>query len=345
MSSCKDSNLGRQNKIGFAIIAQTGLLSITCVLVFIGLVLIIAQAGFEAECHHSTAAPIPKSYRNLPNLAFHCKYLPRSFRSNGLEVGSNRESCMRYIATCKYHEYPANIEFCIKGAVIQFGEVGVSLSTLSSSQRTREMEGGVLFTFRHRCWVYNSIPSRIFSYYLWLNITVFMSITLYVLLFFRVHGYIKVLPNGDKWYHYKITFIRHPNLEQMAEISTAHTEGSSSSAEIRSMATKMLWYPSAYLLSVIANVIRWKLMANIDPNTPLKDVPFAPIAATHVLYSMNSAVDVLLFYFTRPNIFLFGEPAPAHHRCAVTGPRQELELGEGGDFKDGTSMRPSLGSG
>jgi len=184
----------------------------------------------------------------------------------------------------------------------------------------------------------DSTPIRVICDYLWLNLTMVVSIITYVPLFFTIRGNIVVIPNGYRWYSYKVTFVRRPNLGQRVGIFTGN---SNSSAQVRLAAAKMLWYPFTHLLAVTTDVARGKLMAHIDPNTPLKDIPFIPIAVTHVLYSMTGAADVLLVYFTRPNILLFGEPVPERHSRGIAGPR--LESSEKGDCENGTLPSPKSG--
>ncbi|KDQ17225.1 hypothetical protein BOTBODRAFT_172289 [Botryobasidium botryosum FD-172 SS1] len=162
-----------------------------------------------------------------------------------------------------------------------------------------------------------------------------VSIILYVPLFFILRGYIEVSPGARRWYRYKIKFVRRPIFTQRAGASTVSAGNLNSSLAIRLAATKMLWYPLANLLSVTKDIARWKFMADIDPNIPLKDVPFTAIAVAHTLYSMSGAVDVLLFYFTRPRILLFGEPVLERHGLGIVRAHPHLEFGDR-DCEDGT---------
>jgi len=164
------------------------------------------------------------------------------------------------------------------------------------------------------CWVYDSTPVRVFSDYLWYNFTALGSIILYIPLFFTIRGHIDVLPDGGKWYHYKVTFIRRPNAERRETDFVVCPGNPSPSDKCRSAAIKMLWYPAVQILVALsADISRWKFIQNIDPNLPLKDVPFTSIAVPRIIFGMCGVVDVVLFALTRPSILLFGEPAPQYH--------------------------------
>ncbi|KDQ17222.1 hypothetical protein BOTBODRAFT_600850 [Botryobasidium botryosum FD-172 SS1] len=354
MSNCTESDLGRRDIIGLAVIAQTGLLSATFALVFFGLVLrnVIVQRRHPFQRHIDV-------------------YLASLFTADifqGLFAAMDWRWAITRKVVCGAH-------CTIQGVVIQFGSAGVSMSTLAitihtfcvvffgwtppPSKRVPVCIVSAIWLYSacvvlvgltvHQgkgrkdsfylptpfwCWIYDSTPVRVICDLFWLNLTMVVSIVTYVPLFFTLRGNIVVVPNGDRWYSYKVTFVRHPNPVQRVGIS-------SNSAQTRLAAAKMLWYPFTHLLAVTTDVARGKLMAHIGPNTPVKDIPFIPIAVTHVLYSMTGAADVLLVYFTRPNILLFGEPVPERHSCGIARPR----LGSGGRSDPEDRMRFSPKSG
>jgi len=183
------------------------------------------------------------------------------------------------------------------------------------------------------CWVHPSTPTRLAAQYFWLNLTSFTSVALYIPLFFAIRGNIEVIPDGRRWYRYKITLVRHPNQERNGASSV------STQSPLQSTARKMLWYPFAYTLSaILADVYRYGLIGHIDPTVPVKNISFAPIAATYFLFNLSGVVDVILFKLTRPNILLFGEPIPG--RNALGGCGCPLETGAGDDL--GGSIHCSL---
>ncbi|KDQ17231.1 hypothetical protein BOTBODRAFT_53377 [Botryobasidium botryosum FD-172 SS1] len=314
MSDCTESNLGINNVIGLALIAQGGLLSLAFVLAFFGFVM------------HN--AIIQRRHPFQSHVDIYIISLFAASVSQGLYSVMNWKWAVTGKVMCG--------AYCdAQGILSQFGETGISQSTLAisihtfcviffrwdppRSKRVPLCVVSLIWLYnacfvavglgKHRgrggkdafyvpapywCWLYPSTATRIFSEYLWLNLAVFASVILYVLLFFAVLGYIDVRSNGNRWYQYRVTLIRQPEPTQQREAL---------------IAKKMLWYPLANAFLVLADIFRWKLIENIDPNVPLQDVSFTWIAVTRVLYSLTGVVDVMLFTLTRPSILLFNAPA------------------------------------
>jgi len=152
------------------------------------------------------------------------------------------------------------------------------------------------------CSVYLSVPTRLASQYIWIDLAIFTSIVLYIPLFFSVRGYIEAVPTSKKWYSYKIELISDPD-RRRKWMNNPHP-----SAKIRSAAMKMLWHPVVHSITALpANLLRWEILNHLDRTIPVQDIRFAPIAVAYFLVNASGIINVMLFIFTRPNILLFGE--------------------------------------
>jgi len=169
---------------------------------------------------------------------------------------------------------------------------------------------------------------RLLSQYFWLNLTLFATTVLYIPLFFSIRGNIDVIPYGSRWYHYKVRFgPKDPRSSAMPNTTSLEwMEDPGVAGEIRSAATKMLWYPVAYAITALpADVIRWAVLQKIDPTIPVKDIPFTTIAVFWSLFNISGVVNVVLFTLTRPRILLFrdrygGENHPSRSEQGLPAP-------------------------
>jgi len=115
MSNCTESNLGRKDIIGLAVIAQTGVFSVAFVLVFFGFVLrnVIVQRRHPFQRHIDI-------------------YLASLFTADifqGVFAAMDWRWAITGKVVCGTH-------CTIQGVLIQFGSAGVSMSTLAITIHT-----------------------------------------------------------------------------------------------------------------------------------------------------------------------------------------------------------------
>jgi len=321
MDNCQ-SKLGVGQRIGLSFISGAGLLSIVSVLIILALVI--------RNAVHQKRHPF-RSHVDI--------YVASLFVSNifeGVFATMNMGWAQTGVVAC-------GTRCTIQGFLNLFGQTGVAMHTFTIAIHTFcvvflrwEPSPSKLFP---SCvvsfiWLYNLgfaigyyiahkigtpkyVPTpfwcslrgdlalaRVFSQYLWLCLTIVTSITLYIILFFSLRGNIQVTQDG-RWYLRKISIIRTSSpkrsgtpLERM-EVPVASTL-------VRSVARKMLWYPSAYIIiSLPAVVIRFSVLNKIDKAEPLEGVPFGYIALFYCLINGAGVINVALFTLTRPGILLF----------------------------------------
>ncbi|KIM89215.1 hypothetical protein PILCRDRAFT_61176, partial [Piloderma croceum F 1598] len=134
------------------------------------------------------------------------------------------------------------------------------------------------------CWIGERYTAeRIFGQYLWLWLTLLVSILSYIPLFFWARGYITV--DSQRWWkftlHYKIPF------DALDHQSRQRTLG-------------MIAYPFVYSILVLPlSIVRWTDFAQGSKE---------PSVATFIvinIYALSGAFNALLLLWTRPNFFIF----------------------------------------
>ncbi|KDQ11351.1 hypothetical protein BOTBODRAFT_458731 [Botryobasidium botryosum FD-172 SS1] len=144
------------------------------------------------------------------------------------------------------------------------------------------------------CWLQDSVPLRVFGEYLWIWIALVASIFLYVPLFFLLRG--KIFVEIKEWHWIQYPSISRSRTERAISISKRRTY-----AEAR----RMLYYPGAYALTALPQIIaRW---SKAPAQVPIYERPFAGTSAAIFIFSLSGVVNVLLFLHTRPSMLGFGD--------------------------------------
>ncbi|EJC99093.1 uncharacterized protein FOMMEDRAFT_148710 [Fomitiporia mediterranea MF3/22] len=99
-------------------------------------------------------------------------------------------------------------------------------------------------------------------------------------------------------------------------------------------AHKMLWYPLCYIIIILPlSATRWTSFASHFSDSKIDhDVPFGLTAAAASLFKLGGLVDVLLIFFTRPNILSFG-PTQRQAANRVSKGLRILRLGRRGSSR------------
>ncbi|KAH9978624.1 hypothetical protein BGW80DRAFT_1165386 [Lactifluus volemus] len=132
------------------------------------------------------------------------------------------------------------------------------------------------------CWISSHYTSeRLGGEYVWLWVTLFSSVILYVPLYFWAEGRLSV--DKEKWYQFRI--------------SQSDVEDSQRRAALR-----LLLYPIAYCLVVLPlSVARWS-------QSPHRHVPSAASFFACMLWNLSGAINVTVFLLVRPQLLLFTPP-------------------------------------
>ncbi|KAH8119343.1 hypothetical protein DFH11DRAFT_439734 [Phellopilus nigrolimitatus] len=144
------------------------------------------------------------------------------------------------------------------------------------------------------CWIGGRFTGeRIGMEYIWLWMSIVVSILVYVPLFLLTRGYLVV----DETHRWKVTWYREARFQEGNDLSTGKKPATPSLA--------LLAYPCAYSLVVLpVSAARWA--AFLGHTTPDAATFFSVF-----LHDMFGAVNVLLLLTTRPNLLLFKDPRNA----------------------------------
>lgn len=149
------------------------------------------------------------------------------------------------------------------------------------------------------CWISADIVPRLVGQYIWLWLSSFVSIVLYILLFFSLRGNVTI--DTDTWWNIK--FHRAPQLTlRDDQISIGEAQPGS---EARSQAMSMLLYPALYTVLVTPlSISRWLGYAMQQENPP-RQLPFVVSMVSITVFGLSGLVNVALFMITRPKLLLF----------------------------------------
>ncbi|KZV92211.1 hypothetical protein EXIGLDRAFT_718599 [Exidia glandulosa HHB12029] len=133
------------------------------------------------------------------------------------------------------------------------------------------------------CWVANGYPEeRISAEYIWLWLSVFGAVVLYVPLWLVVRGNVEVSPWRFTW------------------CPSRSTHGAAFDRMRQSL--KMLLYPAVYIILVLPlSVTRWIMFSGHDISSTWTFVGIVP-------FHLSGLGNVLLLLLTRPSILVFGKP-------------------------------------
>ncbi|KAI5120663.1 hypothetical protein M0805_008000 [Coniferiporia weirii] len=164
------------------------------------------------------------------------------------------------------------------------------------------------------CWIgANFSQERIFGEYFWLWLTLFVSIFVYVPLFLWGNGYLKV----DKTHWWKVSCRLQPK---------ALSEEENARDRPPSLSLAILGYPVLYSILILPlSVARWITFSGSSPE------PSAATFAAVFIFGLSGAANVLLLLTTRPNLLLFDSepelyPVVVGGACAMASDVGRLEL-------------------
>jgi len=146
------------------------------------------------------------------------------------------------------------------------------------------------------CYIQDSPNLRVFAEYLWIWIALVTSVVLYVPLFFLLQGWIAV--DIVKSRH----GITYPRVSQSCSADLPRNSFIRGHAQqlANVEARRMLYYPCAYSLTVIPQiVVRW---SKSTPDIPVAERSFSASGTAIFLFSLSGFVNVLLFWRTRPSM-------------------------------------------
>jgi len=214
-----------------------------------------------------------------------------------------------------------------QGIIQQFGEVGVGLSILLLAVHTfvsalwrvglKARRFAVCMVFLIFCFVtlwvsvgasihkHYEVPTpfwcwisphfageRLGGEYLFLWLTLFISILLYIPLYYWSEGRLSV--DENRWYKFHMHAPRHRVRSEYAQ---------------RRAARRMLFYPLGYTLVVLPlSVVRWSLYDH-------KKVPTAVVFLAVSTWNLSGTINVLLLLIVRPQLLLLTRP-----ECKVNVP-------------------------
>ncbi|KAI9445897.1 hypothetical protein H4582DRAFT_1868838 [Lactarius indigo] len=135
------------------------------------------------------------------------------------------------------------------------------------------------------------------SKYIWMWITLFASVVLYVPVYFWMKGHFSV--DGEKWYKFRLVKSK---VEYSKRRATLGILLYVLAIILPHAADKLFSYPLAYSLVVIPlSVTRWLQFNH-------KSVPSAATFFGDIMFNLSGAINVLLFLIVRPHLLLFAPP-------------------------------------
>jgi len=166
------------------------------------------------------------------------------------------------------------------------------------------------------CWIGSQFTSaRIIGQYGWLWLAAFVSLILYIPLYFRLRGNILVDP--ERWWR-----IRFRKLSSPIEVTKGELPPLPPSSDATAQALNMLMYPACYMILVLPlSLTRW---IGYALEVQGKELPFALAIIGLAVYGLSGIVNVALFMLTRPNLLLFRQRQPAR---ALGGGRWRGQMG------------------
>jgi len=152
------------------------------------------------------------------------------------------------------------------------------------------------------CWIGEDfLIHRLWAGYIWLWVALFVSVLLYVPLFFWGRGNITV---GDKFWSFQIH--RAGNVDDRG------------GSRRRSMS--LLAYPLVYSCLVLPlSVGRWIGFEQASHGDKKVHVPASATLAIQTIYALSGICNVILFLTTRPNLLLFKRGSVVSGETAVSG--------------------------
>ncbi|KAG8806916.1 hypothetical protein FRC17_004731 [Serendipita sp. 399] len=197
------------------------------------------------------------------------------------------------------------------------------------------------------CWIKTSYPiERYALHYGWQFLSGFISLILYILIFFRLRGNIQV----EGWY---FSFQKHPShmissttqsitpslgIRRRASTSSGHMDPTVE-PQAQKIARKMMLYPIAYMVLLLPLAVVRFILFNGGT------VPKGVLLFTACLLWLNGLVDVILFILTRPSVIADRTFLPAALRSvfgmsAGDGNRNAGHTGSHGPSASETSRTP-----
>jgi hypothetical protein len=342
--------LTRGQSIGLTLPVETGLLSLTAVLVVFVLIILNVRRYRRKFSDRKW-----KLFQEPSDV-----FMASLFTFDAAQaVGAIMD--LKWIIAGKVFVSP----FCsAQGAVQQLGETGVAITTLAIAVHTfitvwwgigiHATKAAWLVTFviwlyvglfviignavhankstlyesptPYWCWIgYDYKAQRIMGEYIWLWLTLIFSFAAYLPLFFSMRG--NIAP-GRRWYNW--TWRSNPRLAKTPEARFA-----------RKRARDMLAYPASYsLIALPLCIVRW---VGFGREASGKSVPSSATIAAVSLFGLSGIVNVLLFLGTRPDRLLFArEPPPELEEVIALPPSDhERSISGGSELPQKEAVSPS----
>ncbi|KAH9048332.1 hypothetical protein EDB84DRAFT_263787 [Lactarius hengduanensis] len=145
------------------------------------------------------------------------------------------------------------------------------------------------------CWISPEYKlERLAGEYIWMWIALFVSVVMYLPLYFWTKGRLSV--NPEKWYKFRL----------------GKSDGEYCEYPQRQAALGMLFYPLAYSLMVLPlTIARWSLFNH-------KEVSSAATFFGVSMFNLSGAINVLLFLIVRPQLLLFSPPEEFSEPDSIT---------------------------
>ncbi|KDQ12559.1 hypothetical protein BOTBODRAFT_412180 [Botryobasidium botryosum FD-172 SS1] len=325
-STCAtEFELGVGQIVGLSFVAEAGCLSIMCILIFFAMVArnsialrrhpfrsaidIYVTSLFVAELLLGVVAvmSIRWAQKGMVQCGAHCTIqgLLGQFGQTGVAMSHLAITIHTFCVIFFQWEPPSStkLPLCVVACIwlynILFAAIGYGVHAGNGDAQPLYIPSPFW------CWLYPSAKGILFTQYFWPSLSLLASISLHVLLFFSVRGNVEILEMGSKWYNFKIKLASTPaSSSNMARAVITPTRIMPSP---RSVAKSFLWYPAAYAISTVPrNIGRWGALTRFNSTIPAQDAAVAFICVLWFVCSTSGAINVALFAFTRPNIFLFG---------------------------------------
>jgi len=297
--------LDTEDSIGITVTAEAGLLSLIAIL-YIFLVI---------------AHNVRKRIRNDPNASLRILHQPMDILMASLLIGDILQAIGIVLSLKWVHDGKVEIgSFCNAQGIIKiFGATGVALSTLAiavytflgiwvtanfsmrftyglvlaiwsfigllvavSTTVNRNQDVSFMGPTPYWCWVSNRLAWRMAVEYLWMWLTLFLSILIYIPLYLWMRG--NIIIDQAAWWKFNIS--RHVDPAAWAR---------------RRQAMVMLAYPLVYCLCILPlSAVRWK---NFVQNIVFPGATF--FAAS--IFGLSGFLNVILLLKTRPSTRLFDQ--------------------------------------